>query len=801
MSATWPNEPSGAVTLLDHGFANYSPFYYGGAELATDATAPVSPPNVMKSTIYPGQVEGGSQMNWSAGRTYNDMFVALSWRTNADFFGRTTANKMFFVRGPQVNGFFGLGGSGTGPFEILFGHNTASLDNSHIWLQDLGLVSYANAARVYVSRNTWTKIEVYIHKSTTSTSRDGIVRLWVNGIKTMDFNTVNYAPNGLDEYVWSETWDGTVTNPVPSTEWSHYVDHLYISTGGTPSSGGTNPPPPIPDPPPPPPPPTDPPPPPPAPVVLQSMTPANLSTTVGTAKQFTITMSGAMQTATSLFTTSSDPTVATVPASVTITAGASTALVTASPIKVGSTTISTNYNGVTKGATLQVGTAGSTSGSTVYDYSLQFSGTQGSDGWYYLEDNGTQMTYSGGSSTWTGSDTYGGNLQTIWGSGFHPGGTRATILRFVVPASGSADIDGSFYDLDTAGGTGAVARVMHNGVTLFTRTIANGDTTGGVYDLTQTVRAGDHIDFVVANQTADYQNNSTSLNPVITLAAVSTEPTPPPPPSPPASVVDFFTTVASVTAGTAFSMTVRLSEPVSVDTAVEIRVGSTSILSAPTSVTVASGTSEKSFNVTPLVASTVAIEAVLNGIKRVTLTVQPTSTDPTPDPEPGPSTDPSVETKVLTITPSADGARITLNQSALALAFRYDASPDWTVIPEYALRQTDMTHEFTWPSGTTTICYRAQAVDDTWGPALCVAYEPPKPPLPLPAVNKSLVDKFGVRWQLTGKKAPFILKRNGSAMDNTYGLLIRKSGDGYMEILQTNNTWLRRVSDAWELVE
>lgn len=792
MSAAFSNEPSGATQRLDHAWNSTAGFedVYRSTAIVTDGTAPLSPSNVARHRLEAFAKDGGGQIHYYLPGTYRDMFVGCWWKLNAGFQGRSVFDKMFFMRGPDSNGVFGLYGGPTkgGSFTLCFVHNSGNVDNSHTMAGHLGLQGFPNVGPATVTPGTWFKIEAYLKSSTTLTSRDGIVKWWVNGIPAGSYTNINYGPAGLNEWVWTETWDrsgdmGTVN----TVAWEHYMDQLYISTGGTVGSGGT--PPPEPDPTPPP------------QAVLASITPSNLSTVVGTSKQFTISMSAPVASNTSLFTTSSNTAVATVPDSVTIQSGSSSALVTATPVAVGSTTISTSYNGVTKAATLQVGTSGSTSGSTAYDYSAQFSGTQGQDNWYYLENDGTEMTYSGGSSTWTGSDTYGGNLQTIWGSGFHPGGTRATILRFVVPASGSADIDGSFYDLDTAGGTGAVARVMHNGVTLFTRTIANGDTTGGVYDLTRTVSAGDHIDFVVANQTADYQNNSTSLNPVITLAAVSTEPTPPPPPSPPASVVDFFTTVASVTAGTAFSMTVRLSETVSIDTAVEIRVGSTSILSAPTSVTVASGTFEKNFTVTPLAASLVAIEAVLNGTKRVTLNVQPAPSTTPPDIDTGPVTDPLLPTIVRAIIPVPDGASLILSQRALALAFKYDAQPEWVAITDFPPSSSEYVHAFTWPSGTTAICYRAKAIDGTWGASSCVPFVATPPTPPPPAVNKAVTDKAGIRWQLTGKKSPYELKRNGSTMDNTYGVALRKSGDGYMELLQANGVWIRRNGNSWEFVQ
>lgn len=791
------NDPAGSTQLVNHSFNDFSAFYFGSASIVSDATAPTSPPNCMQSTLAARAAHGGTQINLSIGAPRRDMYCRLSWRTNAGFQGRVAQDKLFFMRGPDSNGFFGLLGGPTkgGSFRFYFGHNSGNVNNAHTMSGDLGLIGHPNVGSGVITAGSWTTLEAYIKASSTYTSRDGIVKWWVNGFPAGSYTNINYGPAGLNEWIWTETWDGCGNNGadcdigpsargVNTVEWYHRVDHLYISSGGTLVDGGGGP---------------EPEPEPEPQVVLQSLTPANASTVIGTTRQFTISMSGPVQTATSLFTTSSVPSVATVPASVTIAQGASTVLVPATPVAIGSTTISTSYNGVTKGATLQVGTGGTTTGSTVYDYSTQFSGVQGQDNWYYLEHDGTEMTYNGGTQIWTGSDTTGGSVQLIWGTGFHPGGIRATILRFVVPDSGSADIVGNFNDLDSGGGTGCVARVNHNGLTLFTRSIANGQTTGGDYSLEDVpVVAGDHIDFVVTNQTGDYSFNSTTLDPVITLAATSTIPNPPPPPPPPVTVVDLFTTAATIVVDIPFTMTVRVSQVVTIDTTVEIRVGSTSILTAPASVTVLTGNSEVTMTVTPLAASLVAIEAVLNGTKRVTLNVLPAVIDPGTI-DPGPGTNPD-QPPTITLTVTQNGARLIMAQPARALEFRYDAHPDYIPIPDYPAGDLTYTHAFTWPSGTTTVCYRAKSLEGDWAEATCAPYVAPIPPIPKPPVIKSIVDKEDVRWQLTGKRSPYTLKRNGSSMNNTYGLTLRKSSDGYMEILQTNNVWLRRNGDAWEFV-
>lgn len=233
-SATWPNEPAGSHQFLDCPFNSLAECgmkdNYSSAAITTDASAFISPSNVMKSTIRPGASSGGVEVHYFTPQINRELYVGLLWRTNPQFQGRPVGNKLFFVRGPGVNGVFNfndaalLGGQG----QMIWGANTSGYDNSQACSAPLGATCRPNVSSGILSVGVWTKIEVYLKASTTMTSRDGIVRWWINGARAGDYTNINYAPKGLNEWVWAETWDGYV-NPTPAVEWSHYVDHLYIS--------------------------------------------------------------------------------------------------------------------------------------------------------------------------------------------------------------------------------------------------------------------------------------------------------------------------------------------------------------------------------------------------------------------------------------------------------------------------------------------------------------------------------------------------------------------------------------------
>jgi len=81
-----------------------------------------------------------------------------------------------------------------------------------------------------VNYNAWNRIEAYVHASTTSTSRDGIVRWWVNGQLAGNYTNLNYGGPVVNEWTWNETWDGNRNGQGATRDWHHWIDHVRVST-------------------------------------------------------------------------------------------------------------------------------------------------------------------------------------------------------------------------------------------------------------------------------------------------------------------------------------------------------------------------------------------------------------------------------------------------------------------------------------------------------------------------------------------------------------------------------------------
>lgn len=227
--AQWTNEPVGAQVLVDCAMVTTSSCglldVYGSLVSRSETVGGmISPPSTLSSILYAGQSNGGSQVEKYFNSTYPEIFFGIELRTSAIFESwACCANKMFFLRGPETNGFFGLD-KDSGAAKLYWGHNTDGLNNSHACAFD-GYACVQNVDTSTLVHGQWTKLEVYQKKSTSATSRDGILRMWKNGSKIMEYTNLNY-PNGFSNWIWTET---IYNLPTFSNNKEWVFDHLRIS--------------------------------------------------------------------------------------------------------------------------------------------------------------------------------------------------------------------------------------------------------------------------------------------------------------------------------------------------------------------------------------------------------------------------------------------------------------------------------------------------------------------------------------------------------------------------------------------
>ncbi len=178
------------------------------------------------------------------------------WSTNSTFEGfANNANKMFFIN---------AGNSGDNSFLVWYGnpgitnskqirwYQQGQVDNCHLsnfgpgaaydrcWNtvganhDGTGWFSpNVNAAAANVMPGSgWHKLEVFLQASTGPATKDGIVKVWVDGQLTSSNLNVNISPGGFEEFGINHAWDGTsclLQGRTCTYEWAHYWDHTVIA--------------------------------------------------------------------------------------------------------------------------------------------------------------------------------------------------------------------------------------------------------------------------------------------------------------------------------------------------------------------------------------------------------------------------------------------------------------------------------------------------------------------------------------------------------------------------------------------
>lgn len=101
------------------------------------------------------------------------------------------------------------------------------------------------------------------------------------------------------------------------------------------------------------------------------------------------------------------------------------------------------------------------------------------------------------------------------------------MLRWTAPMPQTMRITGRFSDADSGGGDGVDVSIVKDGTTtLFSGTVANGDTSGVNFDLTPVaVVIGSTIDFIVAPRTGN-AFDTTFIDPIIAPVTTGTPSTP-----------------------------------------------------------------------------------------------------------------------------------------------------------------------------------------------------------------------------------------------------------------------------------
>lgn len=237
---SWPNEPSGSTTLGDCNFNSALcgiSGASGSASIISDSSAPQSPSSVMEFRLPVGVSNGGGETWFPLNQQPREVFGGYWWKPSNPFEGHPNcSNKVHGLVLTNGNIWLDMHCSATGGpfvFKIILQPNSSE-NNCHLgngYGDCPGTYAlFGNQSSGNITLGAWHRVEVYFKSSSTSTSRDGILRMWVNGVQVMNYTTVNMSGSTI-YWLFTPTWDGSWT-PIHSTPFSHRYDQVHLSTGG-----------------------------------------------------------------------------------------------------------------------------------------------------------------------------------------------------------------------------------------------------------------------------------------------------------------------------------------------------------------------------------------------------------------------------------------------------------------------------------------------------------------------------------------------------------------------------------------
>ena len=224
----WANRPSGFTLLTDTPWSPLTPAGWainnrgGHASIITDATAPVSPTNVLEMR-YPIGFSGDGVAPATEYYIFHgsprELYIGFYWKPSNPWQGHpSNINKILFVMfadGRNIT--LKMDGPPGGPYYL------------RCTLEGDATTNYNAQNKIAVKLGVWHKVELYVKMDSYYGAGDGIARWWMDGQRIGSYTNLRY-PNfsGFEEFQFSPTWGGRST--VSKTENDYFrFDHIVIA--------------------------------------------------------------------------------------------------------------------------------------------------------------------------------------------------------------------------------------------------------------------------------------------------------------------------------------------------------------------------------------------------------------------------------------------------------------------------------------------------------------------------------------------------------------------------------------------
>ena len=242
--AACPNEPPGYVTIQDQPWdkvpahpitsLGWIDDYWNAAKASPVMSDPSSPfpstnHNVAAGTFPAGSPGGSSPFfiyrPFASTEQYKNIYICLYLKHSADFDNTNgnTGTKFLWPAADQVQG-----------TQTYNGHDGANMDFQFFQQgavdRRLGANMNTSAAQLYGKRGQWVRYEMLLKASSSNSTADGGLDVWIDGVQTHHYTNVQWQMSSARTWMslgWNPTYGGGF-NPVPHTQYQ-YMDHIRIS--------------------------------------------------------------------------------------------------------------------------------------------------------------------------------------------------------------------------------------------------------------------------------------------------------------------------------------------------------------------------------------------------------------------------------------------------------------------------------------------------------------------------------------------------------------------------------------------
>jgi len=221
-----PNMPNSLHEILHHDFSTKdgkgngcTAYYPTGSQILSDPNEPSSAPYFMRNLKPAGASHGGTMVDCVHPQK-GEVYYAFTWRSSNPFGGYDNgANKMVFYISNIPNSSGGAWGShyfGAEPGKrvvnfFLQGGEVGNCHVDHIYgdcAASTSMVFLPNVDTSPVLEGQWHRVEVYFKRSSNGSSKDGILKMWVDGSLRISHNDVNTPQYDWMSIQTNHTWDG-----------------------------------------------------------------------------------------------------------------------------------------------------------------------------------------------------------------------------------------------------------------------------------------------------------------------------------------------------------------------------------------------------------------------------------------------------------------------------------------------------------------------------------------------------------------------------------------------------------------